>query len=215
MCLEWGQALCPGRTCGLGVFTLALFQAVSHTACWRLSLLDDSAQASSHKGGILRLRLHRQSCWFTVLADRRRQPCKSRVNNLWKQSILQWTGKGAIIEIHAMIVSPPKRNTFEILLYSNNVPLTHILFGSREWNQTWIQTLHACFFTDSPHSSHSPPWFQLWVNIRKLTPPQRLILNTGGSKVTVGVCTLKHTPVGGGLYARLDVSGNRRHCIRQ
>ena len=56
MCLERGQPLCPGRTCGLGVFTLALFQAVSHTACWRLSLLHDSAQPSSHKGGILRLR---------------------------------------------------------------------------------------------------------------------------------------------------------------
>lgn len=44
MCLERGQPLCPGRTCGLGVFTLALFQAVSHTACWRLALLDDNAQ---------------------------------------------------------------------------------------------------------------------------------------------------------------------------
>lgn len=53
MCLERGQPLCPGRTCGLGVFTLALFQAVSHTACWRLSLLDDNAQPSSHKGGFL------------------------------------------------------------------------------------------------------------------------------------------------------------------
>lgn len=51
MCLERGQPLCPGRTCGLGVFTLALFQAVSHTACWRLSLLDDNAQPSSHKRG--------------------------------------------------------------------------------------------------------------------------------------------------------------------
>lgn len=62
MCLERGQALCPGRTCGLGVFTLALFQAVSHTACWRLSLLDDNAQPSSHKRDILRLKWHQRSC---------------------------------------------------------------------------------------------------------------------------------------------------------
>lgn len=56
MCLERGQPLCPGRTCGLGVFTLALFQAVSHTACWRLALLDDNAQpSSSHERGFLRL----------------------------------------------------------------------------------------------------------------------------------------------------------------
>lgn len=55
MCLERGQPLCPGRTCGLGVFTLALFQAVSHTACWRLALLDDNAQPSSHKRVFLRL----------------------------------------------------------------------------------------------------------------------------------------------------------------
>lgn len=55
MCLERGQPLCPGRTCGLGVFTLALFQAVSHTACWRLALLDDNAQPSSHKPVFLRL----------------------------------------------------------------------------------------------------------------------------------------------------------------
>lgn len=37
MCLEQSQPFCPGRTCGLGVFTVALFQAVSHTASWRLS----------------------------------------------------------------------------------------------------------------------------------------------------------------------------------
>lgn len=56
MCLERGQPLCPGRTCGLGVFMLALFQAVSHTACWRLSLLHDNAQPFSHNGNIRRLR---------------------------------------------------------------------------------------------------------------------------------------------------------------
>lgn len=46
MCLERGRSLCPWRTCGPVVFTLALFQAVSHTACWRLSLLDDNARPS-------------------------------------------------------------------------------------------------------------------------------------------------------------------------
>ncbi|KAI7794161.1 hypothetical protein IRJ41_014800 [Triplophysa rosa] len=31
MCLESGQALCPERTCGLGLFTLALSQINPHT----------------------------------------------------------------------------------------------------------------------------------------------------------------------------------------
>ena len=52
MYLERGQPLCPGRTCGLRVFALALFQAVSHTACWRLALLDDNAQPSSPLVGL-------------------------------------------------------------------------------------------------------------------------------------------------------------------
>lgn len=33
MCLESGQALCPERTCGLGLFTLALSQINPHTTC--------------------------------------------------------------------------------------------------------------------------------------------------------------------------------------
>ena len=70
----WREAspLCPGRTCGLGVFTLALFQAVfPHSMLASVSPGWQCSNPPSTKGGILRLRWHQQSCLFTLWTNRR------------------------------------------------------------------------------------------------------------------------------------------------
>lgn len=146
MCLERGQPLCPGRTCGLGVFTLALFQAVSHTACWRLSLLDDNALPSSHKRGILRLRWDQRSCWFTMLTNRSDSYVNTKQTDLQMSIcvVFQETWLSSSNEVHEMIVLvQKKKKALKTTLYYilHNFLCVYMELWYSECAFAWIQQI--------------------------------------------------------------------------
>lgn len=66
------------------------------------------AQPSSHKGGILRLKSHQQSCWFMVLTNRRRRSANKESTHFLTLINL----KESAILLHRPIVYLTKRSRF-------------------------------------------------------------------------------------------------------